>query len=78
MKLSMFRTPKPRQFNYKTIYSSEDKEEQKKVGDVNQHKFRGQFKKKSDIFEKRKSKQRRINILLYAIIAVLLLYLIFS
>ena len=38
----MFHTPKPRQFNYKTIYSSEEKIKSRRC---QSHKFRGQFKR---------------------------------
>jgi hypothetical protein len=77
MKLSMFHTPKPKQFNYKMIYSSNEKKESQIPEELTHHKFKDQFKKNKDFFEKGDSKQKKINIVIYAIVAILLMYLIF-
>jgi len=72
MKLTMFHKPKPRQYNYTPIYSKEtpknNADEQESIGD----RIRSQWKKSPT-----SRKKKGVNIVMYLVIAILILYFIF-
>ena len=85
MQITFFRTPKPKQFNYKPRYYDEEKERQEQRrkelmgdGQGNTINIRRQIERrwrKED--RQNRDKSRRMNVLVYILVAVILIYFIF-
>lgn len=77
MKFRMFHVPKPRQYGYKPLYYTPDEEDQENVKRSekvsSKSEARGYWQKETERLKRRKP----INIVMYLVIILILLYLIF-
>ncbi len=73
----MFHRPKPRQFNYRPIYSDNVQKEEKKLIKEKSSSFSIRFHDQNEKSSRIIFKKRRLNISIYIIIVLLLLYFIF-
>jgi len=74
MKLTLFHRPKPKSFNYKPIYSNPEDEKKNKRDEKISLKDRFQQEKEKKFTS---STKKGLNITMYIIIILLMLYLIF-
>ncbi len=85
MQITFFRTPKPKQFDYKPRYYDEEKERQEQrrkelmeAGQGNTINIRRQIERRWRREDRQnRDKSRRMNVLVYILIAVILIYFMF-
>jgi hypothetical protein len=71
----MFHRPKPRQFDYKPIYTKPDTDTENSSEQT--HSLRKKFAEKRDEIGGKKSQTQKNSIIIYVVVALLLLYFIF-
>ncbi len=76
MLLKMFHRPKPRQYSYTPVYYN-PKEDEKKSSSENQDAFRSRFREKTEKNSKTANRKKTINVSIYLVLIILLIYLIF-
>jgi len=76
MQFKMFHRPKPRQFSYKPIYFDPEKEK-KQAQKEELGSFRAKFREETQRQSRVSSTRKKINISIYLVIIMLLLYFIF-
>jgi hypothetical protein len=76
MLFKMFHRPKPRQFSYTPVYFNPESDNKKSTSD-DQNELRSKFRAETEKNSRIASKRKNINISIYLVLIIFLIYLIF-